>query len=844
MLLSYSGVAGFADGAFALTLLKEPHVLIDSFTATPALTPLTGGSAKVTLSWTTEHAGILMLEPIHADVTDKQSFEATIERTTTFTLTAYGPGPGGVDNLAIANATTTVIPVLNSFAATPQAIAVDDFGGGQASVALQWSVDAPLRSELQLSSSIHGIYPTEFQSFGSTSLHLKEPQMFTLNIDGDTRWQDMWRLYVPAFSLRKSATANTGGAHAVAAPGASYVVVAQAANNQLAILSTASFSQIATVSCGNSPQGLVFSPDGNTLYVANQGDGTIGTIAVTASPQQTPPWSFAAGTAISVGGAPAQVALAPAGGYLYATVGASGAPGTLAMVSLADGSINNVPVGNDPYGLAVTPSGAQLFVANRGDGTVSQIGIAPNGTPQLIRTLVQLPGAAGLAVTPDGNTLLVACSDGTVQLLDAIAPDTAPRTAVQVGGRPMDIALDPSGAYAFVIDSAGGQVSLVNIAKAAVIGSPVSVGASPLGISVSPDGMLVFVGHASTLTVLSLDTYTLRSNPPNCGGYVTDVAVSADGSSAFFWADASENIKGAKPAVGLHVYDVASETLRAALPDARIIGMAVASAAGDAFLTQMGQSAVYPVDPLHLTLGAPLAIPAKNGLTQRQPMALAAAVDGSRVFALVSDDSHQFSIVVFNKGNGGYTLSADVTVYTASATPITPRLAAAPDGSAAYAYDGTSGNLWSVTANGAGFTLGEPLHLGVAVAAGILPSPNGSTLYIAGQHQLSTVFFIVDCAAWTVRRLPLSEPVTTMTIRGMALSPDGTRILISDPSGGTVRFIDTSSMRFLQTIVDPGSFKAPAGTAMSPDQSRLFVTDQSGQVATAIQVRPATNQGA
>lgn len=840
LLLSYTGVPGFADGAFAMTLIKEPHVCIESFTATPALATLEQQHASVTLNWQVTNAGLLMLDPVHVDVTGKTHFEATIRDTTTFTLTAYGSGSGDVDNVAIANATTTVIPVLNAFEAAPGAVSVDDFGGGNANVALRWSVNAPKGSDLQLSSSATGPLATQFGALGTIPLEITQPQMFTLGVAGDARPQDMWRLYIPAFTLQAGRASGGGGAYAAAAPGASYVAVAQEASNDLAILSTASYTKIATVSCGSHPQGLCFAPDGDTIYVANAGDGTVSVISVTASSTSTPPWSFAAGTPINVGGSPAKVALAPAK-YLYATVGASSGPGSLAMVTLADGTINSVLVGNDPYGLAVTPSGAQIFVANRGDGTVSQIGISPRGAPQLIRTLADLPGAAGLAVTPDGNTLLVACSDGTVQLLDAIAPDTSPRTAVQVGGLPMEIALDPSGAYALVSDHQGGRLALISIAKQTVLGTPLTLpAAQPMGVSVSPDGTLVLVGHASALSVISLQTYLLRSDPPNCGGFVTEVAVSADGKSAFTWADASVTVKNAAPANGLHVYDVASETLLSALPGVAIIGLAVAPAAANAgFLTQKGESALYPFDTSAFALGTPIAIPAKGGFTSRQPLAVAVADDASRVFVLVADGQNQFSIAVFTNGDDGYALSDDVTVYTAMATPIEPRLAAAPDGSAAYAYDGTNGNLWSISLSGGAFVLGTPLSFGIAIAAAILVSPDGSTLYVAGQQQLSTAFFVVDCKAWTFERRALTEPVTMLSVHGMALSPDGTRIVITDPTGGTIRFIDARSIRFLQTIADPGSFKAPTGVRMSPDQSRLFVGDMSGLFASAIQVRPA-----
>lgn len=169
-----------------------------------------------------------------------------------------------------------------------------------------------------------------------------------------------------------------------------------------------------------------------------------------------------------------------------------------------------------------------------------------------------------------------------------------------------------------------------------------SVAANPLGVAVSPDGMLVFVGHAGALSVLTLQTYVLRDDPPNCGGYITNVAVSADGRSAFAWADASYQLKDCSAASGLQVYDVPSETLVPTLPASPIIDMAMAPEAQDlAFLTQKGMSAIYPFDTKGLALGDPLAIPAKGGAEQRQPLKLAAPGNASRVFALISDGGYR-----------------------------------------------------------------------------------------------------------------------------------------------------------------------------------------------------------
>ena len=59
------------------------------------------------------------------------------------------------------------------------------------------------------------------------------------------------------------------------------------------------------------------------------------------------------------------------------------------------------PLGLQPAGLAVTPDGSTVYVANKASGTVSFINVATNSAVGSIA----LPGGGpiGVAVTPDGK---------------------------------------------------------------------------------------------------------------------------------------------------------------------------------------------------------------------------------------------------------------------------------------------------------------------------------------------------------------------------------------------------------------------------------------------------------
>ena len=71
----------------------------------------------------------------------------------------------------------------------------------------------------------------------------------------------------------------------------------------------------------------------------------------------------------------------------------------------------------------------------------------------------------------------------------------------------------------------------------------------------------------------------------------------------------------------------------------------------------------------------------------------------------------------------------------------------------------------------------------------------------------------------------------------MAVSPDGTRIYVTDGDSGRVSVIDTATNQVIATL---GVGRFAYGVAVSPDGTRAYVTDgDSGRVSV---VDTATNQ--
>jgi len=121
-----------------------------------------------------------------------------------------------------------------------------------------------------------------------------------------------------------------------------------------------------TIPVGANPQGVAVDPAARTVYVANQGGGTVSVIdAATGTVTRT----------IPVGSLPEGVAVDPAARTVYVTKANQryGTATVLVVDEAASTVTATVPVGSEPAGVAVDPDSHTAYVANAGAGTVSVI---------------------------------------------------------------------------------------------------------------------------------------------------------------------------------------------------------------------------------------------------------------------------------------------------------------------------------------------------------------------------------------------------------------------------------------------------------------------------------------
>ena len=158
--------------------------------------------------------------------------------------------------------------------------------------------------------------------------------------------------------------------------------------------------------------------------------------------------------------------------------------GTVSVIDTATNKVTTtVPVGISPYGVAVTPDGTKVYVANYFD---------PNPTVSIINTSTNIVTATvgvgeypeGVAVSPDGKKAYI--SNNCVQTITVFDTATDNDTGSTIGvdeGYADGVAVSPDGAKLYVTDQGRNDVHVIDTAGKADTAT-VHVGHGPFGVAV------------------------------------------------------------------------------------------------------------------------------------------------------------------------------------------------------------------------------------------------------------------------------------------------------------------------------------------------------------------------
>jgi YVTN family beta-propeller protein len=147
------------------------------------------------------------------------------------------------------------------------------------------------------------------------------------------------------------------------------------------------------------------------------------------------------------------------------------------------------PISSQP--LALTADGATLAVANPDNNTVSIFDVRADAFTKLAEVPVQTE-PNGVAFTPGGDKLYVANTvSGTVSLIKLNLANgiiQRPRLHIPVGTEPYGLAMSPNGHTLYVTNARSNSVSVIDTLQDRVIKTISNAGIEPRGIAITNDG--------------------------------------------------------------------------------------------------------------------------------------------------------------------------------------------------------------------------------------------------------------------------------------------------------------------------------------------------------------------
>jgi YVTN family beta-propeller protein len=141
--------------------------------------------------------------------------------------------------------------------------------------------------------------------------------------------------------------------------------------------------------------------------------------------------------------------------------------------------VTQIPVGQGPEGIDVSPDGTRVWTAHSRDGGVSIIDVAQK---KVIATLdAGTKRSNRLRFTPDGQRVLITDLDGgTLVVIDVPSRKVVKR--VPLGRSPEGILIVPDGSRAYVAVTGENYVAVLDLTKLAVTGRIIA-GAGPDGMA-------------------------------------------------------------------------------------------------------------------------------------------------------------------------------------------------------------------------------------------------------------------------------------------------------------------------------------------------------------------------
>jgi YVTN family beta-propeller protein len=280
-------------------------------------------------------------------------------------------------------------------------------------------------------------------------------------------------------------------------------------SKSITVIDTIGNAKVATIFIGYSVTGIAVDSGNNVIYVS-------GGTTITAIDGATN--SIIASATTSIAGASLEgIAFNPLTSILYVADSANNCvyaiPITYSGHTPSLGTPQTIPVGYDPQNIAIGPfTGAyyNVFVTDYGQNAVSVIDVTPScvSTPSCTYEVTNVPVGAnpwGVAVNPSTDRVYVVNSGaGTLTVLNGTTFATI--GSLMVGVNPLTVTIDSATSTAYVAGGVGSStVTVVSLSgKAPSVTAYIPVGPGPYGIAFISNQAYVTNSLSNTISVIDL----------------------------------------------------------------------------------------------------------------------------------------------------------------------------------------------------------------------------------------------------------------------------------------------------------------------------------------------------
>ncbi len=321
-----------------------------------------------------------------------------------------------------------------------------------------------------------------------------------------------------------------------------FAYVSNSGSNTVSVLDLVYLRPDRTLQVGAGPSALAVNPVRNEIYAVNTQSGSVSVIDASAN---------RVAATIIVHRLPRFIAVDPTGRRAYVVNSGSNTVSILDLDRRRE--IGIAATGEQPSLDRISPDGRTLVVSNRTSGSVSVYDVQPIPAAQnasapsspLLRLRAAFPGcpAAGdIAVLPDSSKAFIACTVGHQVLALSLAAASGSWAAKQnpslltdhllalldVGDKPVSLAMKPDGGEIFVSNSASDSISEI-ATWTNEVGGTYTIGSRPIRGIVSGDNSTLWVANegADTLGIYSIDDGKMEGSV-HTGSAPEALAFSAD----------------------------------------------------------------------------------------------------------------------------------------------------------------------------------------------------------------------------------------------------------------------------------------------------------------------------